>query len=262
MSLPTNCMRIAVLINTEPSSPLEPHVRGSWKRALKALEPTSQIDFYDPIVASQFPDPLDYDLIVLSGGSVDPRSRDDEWVVKMREFVREIVEEGGMTRASFGRRGSAVTGCKILGICWGHQIIAEALGGEIEEMKGGPVGDISTIDLTPEGQAFLGFPSRKSSFTAPEFHKRMVTRPAPGFIPLAQNNQAFLSAAGTVFTFQTHLEMDASTVEAIVTLTDAYTKGKSPEQAKEIATKCETVGHDGGLVLGRLLQWIYDHNDV
>lgn len=115
-------MRIAVLINTSPDTPLEPYVRSSWKRALKAVEPTADIHFFDPVIAQKYPDPLDYDLIVLSGGSTDPRS-DEPWVVKMRDFVREVAE------------GST----KLLGICWGHQVIAEALGGKVETMETGPI---------------------------------------------------------------------------------------------------------------------------
>lgn len=144
-------MRIAVLINTSPDSPTEPYVRACWKRAFKAVEPTAQVDLFDPVLAQEYPDPEDYDLVVLSGGSADPRSS-EPWVLKMMDFIREVTEE---------------TSVKLLGICWGHQAIAQALGGRIETMKGGPVGDVKTIDLTPEGRAFLGFPSWKTSFVSP-----------------------------------------------------------------------------------------------
>lgn len=169
MSLPTHCMRIAILINTLPDSPLAPYVQASWKRALKSVEPTAQIDLFDPVIAEEYPDPLDYDLIILSGGSTDPRSS-EPWVLKMVDYVRDV---------------AASKSCKLLGICWGHQLIAQALGGKIETMETGPVvcvapanadslfkadtrdkGDVSTIQLTPEGKAFLGFPSWKNSFVS------------------------------------------------------------------------------------------------
>lgn len=123
MSLPTHHMRIAVLINTSPSSPIEPFVRASWKRALRAVEQTAEVDFYDPIIAQEYPQPQLYDLIVLSGGSADPRSS-EPWVLKMMDFIRDV---------------AALPRAKLLGICWGHQAIAQALGGKVETMETGPV---------------------------------------------------------------------------------------------------------------------------
>src|ERR1700712_4049769 len=48
------------------------------------------IDFYDPIITQQYPDPVGYDLIILSGGTADPMGH-DPWVLKLQKFLRKTV---------------------------------------------------------------------------------------------------------------------------------------------------------------------------
>lgn len=87
-----------------------------------------------------------------------------------------------------------------------------------------------------------------------------MAEPVDGFVPLAENHQAFLGYAGNIFTFQAHPEMDFSTVEAITQHTDIYTKGKSKEQVEDVVRRASN-GHDGLFILSKIVQWVYDHND-
>lgn len=118
-------MRIAVLIN----SPSDNHTfwtdtRQSWQESLARVAPSAEVDLYDPVFERLFPDPTKYDLIALSGGKADASSS-DAWVLGVLDFVRNTVRDSPKT--------------KIFGVCWGHQAVARALGGEVGAVPTGPI---------------------------------------------------------------------------------------------------------------------------
>lgn len=117
-------MRVAVLINTPPGNEFWQDVRKAWHDAFTTIAPHTQIDFYDPVYEAKFPNPQDYNLIVLSGGKADASSS-EPWVLGVLDYVRKTARESPKT--------------KILGICWGHQAVSRALGGEVQAVPTGPI---------------------------------------------------------------------------------------------------------------------------
>lgn len=117
--------KVAVLINTPPDNyDFWTDVRQAWKEAFAKTAPSAVVDLYDPVVERNFPDPSKYDLIVLSGGKADASSS-EPWVLGVLDFVCATERDAPKT--------------KILGICWGHQAVARALGGEVGPVPTGPI---------------------------------------------------------------------------------------------------------------------------
>jgi GMP synthase (glutamine-hydrolysing) len=105
----------------------------------------------------------------------------------------------------------------MLGVCFGHQILGEALGGRVER---NPLGrEIGTVQVerTREGgadPAFLGVPR---IFRANATHRDAVVRLPPGATVLASNRhglQAF--RVGSAVAVQFHPEMDGDAVRGYI----------------------------------------------
>lgn len=96
-------LKVAVLVDTYPDSPFEPSTRDSFSNAVATISPATTVDFYDPIVKQEYPDPSQYDLIALSGGTADINAM-EPWVVKMLDFIRNTTQD--------------FPNVKLVGICW------------------------------------------------------------------------------------------------------------------------------------------------
>lgn len=226
-------LKVAVL-NNGFESPFTPFVRASFVSAISAAASLNSlnsyscppiIDFYDPIITQQYPDPVEYDLIVLSGGTADPMGH-DPWVLKQQKYLRKTVNEHPKQ--------------KIVGICWGHQTISVTFGGVIRFMAEAELG-VTQIVLTGEGRKM--FPLTANAYLIiHEFHRREVEVPAKGFKALAKGSQSFLNDANTIMTFQGHLEMTGSIAKVALENIPNY-MGVDETERGAIAEKIE-LPHD------------------
>ena len=66
---------------------------------------------------------------------------DDEWILRLVEFVKKIVSQ---------------TRVRIIGVCYGHQIVGRALGAKVARSEGG-AWEVSVCDmrLTAKGKALF-----------------------------------------------------------------------------------------------------------
>lgn len=116
-------LRVAVLVNTYASLHTSP-IRDSFTSVIRTVSPTAEVEFFDPIESQIYPDVENgrYNLIVLSGGTEEPMG-DKPWVTKEVAWIKETTKKWPLQ--------------KIMGICWGHQILCRTFGGKVEMMAEG-----------------------------------------------------------------------------------------------------------------------------
>ncbi|KAJ3492957.1 hypothetical protein NLJ89_g11128 [Agrocybe chaxingu] len=100
------------------------------------------LDPYDVVHAMEYPSENDiYDCIMLTGSAASAYEN-IEWVNKLVAYVARVAESKPKT--------------KIIGICFGHQIIARALGGECVPNGGHWECGPTPIQLTELGKQLFG----------------------------------------------------------------------------------------------------------
>jgi GMP synthase (glutamine-hydrolysing) len=151
------------------------------------------------------PETVDFDGVVVSG-SRSSVYWDEEWIQPTKEWVREALDAG----------------LPCLGICWGHQLLADVLGGEVGDMGEYEIG-YREVEHSGDSRLFEGVDERFTAFTT---HSDEVAELPPGAEEIAVNdysNHGFRK--GHAFGVQFHPEYDAETAETV-------TKGKDLEDER------------------------------
>ncbi|PSP56723.1 hypothetical protein BRC82_01200 [Halobacteriales archaeon QS_1_67_19] len=144
---------------------------------------------------ADLPTTFDFDGVVVSG-SRSSVYWDEEWIGPTKAWVEDAVEAG----------------LPCLGVCWGHQLLADVLGGEVRDMGEYEIG-YREVEHTGDSRLFDGIDERFTVFTT---HSDAVVELPPGAEEIAANdysNHAFRK--DRVFGVQFHPEYDAETAERV-----------------------------------------------
>jgi GMP synthase (glutamine-hydrolysing) len=116
---------------------------------------------------------------------------DHPWITRLEDLIRDI----------------AARNLPLIGVCFGHQIIAQALGGKVEKFDGGWAVGRTEYRLGDK------------TVTLNAWHQDQVTRPPDGARVIGGNafcKNAFLAYGDTIWTVQPHPEYNADFVDGLI----------------------------------------------
>jgi GMP synthase-like glutamine amidotransferase len=141
-----------------------------------------------------------YDALIVMGGPMDVwQETKYPWLVPEKEAIRKFVKD--IQRP-------------YLGICLGHQLLADALGGAVGRMDRPEVG-MSTVQLSPAGTADPLFADVGTPFACVQWHGAEVKTPPEGAQVLAHNDACAVQAmrfGHQAYGFQYHVEVEDRTI--------------------------------------------------
>ena len=153
------------------------------------------------VVLDQFPEDLHACDGYLITGSKFSAYEDIPWIHRLKALVREIHEAE----------------LPMIGVCFGHQVIAEALGGKVEKYEGGWGVGIHEYAITEPKPHLL--PESQTSLRVNAFHQDQVKQLPAGAEVFASS--PFCEYAGLVYgdkilTVQSHPEFTIPFTDALV----------------------------------------------
>jgi GMP synthase-like glutamine amidotransferase len=197
---------------------------------LQAAEPTIDTRTYD-VVGGELPaSPDECDAWIITGARYDAYA-DDDWIVALRKFVAGVHEHQA----------------RLVGVCFGHQVVAHALGGRAENTGTWQAGPKS---LHVEQTAWF----EGGSVAIHAMHQDVVGELPAGARTIARGDTAehpMFLVGDTILCVQDHPEYDAAYIAALVEL-------RRPRMGDAITDEAlARIGRDGvdGDVVAR---WITD----
>lgn len=188
------------------------------------------------VIEGEYPaSPDDADAFLVTGSKYDAFS-DEDWVRRLRDYTRMLYEQGK----------------PLVGICFGHQVLAHALGGEAGRSAAGWGLGVMRYDLL-DAPAFL----QEDAESDPTVHliashRDQVLRLPPDALPLLRNDFCPLAGfhiPGRLLALQGHPEFTAQYAQELLD----ERAGRLPEdRVTEARRSLETMTPEG-LRVGR---WI------
>jgi GMP synthase (glutamine-hydrolysing) len=206
------------------------HTEAATRRNFSRELDASLTEFHCP--SGELPGHLDYDGLVITGSSASVYW-DRDWIAALKDWVRSAVDHG----------------LPALGVCYGHQLLADVTGGTVEDMGEYEIG-YRTVHHDGDSALLRGVPSSMTVFTT---HSDRVVDPPPGSTIFARNDYGIQGfRKDRVRGVQFHPEYDMDMAAQI-------TKGKDDQLSAERIQSVLDGIHDTNYRAARKAKRLFDN---
>ncbi|UYQ71806.1 type 1 glutamine amidotransferase [Pelagibacterium flavum] len=188
--------------------------------------------FVPVLEGAPLPDPAKQEAVLITGspaGVYDPLP----WMNPLRDFIRQAHESG----------------TKMVGICFGHQIIADALGGDVRKSEKGWGLGRHVYDVMPVHPHFVPGVEKLAIACS---HQDQVIAPPPMARVILRNefapNAGLVYAGGKILSFQPHPEFEDDYASALIDLRRGKVSDDTVEAAHDsMKTRSDSVVLSGAI---------------
>lgn len=191
------------------------------------------IQVVDPRRGDALPAPEDIAGVIVTGSHAMVTER-RPWSESVAQWLAELVAHD----------------TPVLGICYGHQLLAHAMGGEVDFHPGGTEIGTVPVSQTPHGASDILFQGLPTQFMAHVVHRQSVRRLSEGAVHLAENgfekNHAF-RIGKSAWGIQFHPEFDSEVMRRYLQFLAADLQNEN----RDVAALLNDVApaHEAGSVL-------------
>jgi GMP synthase-like glutamine amidotransferase len=203
-------MKLAILETGRPPGDLQQRFGDYPAMVSRLLGPDFEIERFD-VQAGQFPDAAAHNAALITGspaGVYDPLP----WIPPLLNFIRSAKDR------------------PMIGICFGHQAMAEALGGRVVKSEKGWGTGLHRYRVRTAGPWIDG----GGEIAIPASHQDQVVEPPPGTEVVASSDfTPFAALAWTdrpAISFQFHPEFDPAFAKALI----AHRRDRLPDPERAI----------------------------
>jgi len=195
-------MHLCIIEADQPEASLQdrfPSYAGMFERWLRPFLPEARFSSVDVSRGGHLPDPASIDGALLAG-SRHGVYEDHPWLMSYRDFLLDMRQLGK----------------PVGGVCFGHQIMAQAYGGKVaKSAQGWQIGRLAHT-ITDQGRALI---TDRGSVTALSFHQDQIVTPPPGARVVLGNERS--PFGGLLYDFpalsvQFHPEFETAYVAALL----------------------------------------------
>ena len=182
------------------------------------------------------PDPAGLEGVLITGSPAGVYD-DLPWMDPLRVFIRRLYEQR----------------TKTVGICFGHQIIADALGGDVRKSEKGWGLGRHTYEVVPAPPHFAPGVARLS--IACSHQDQVITPPASARVVLRSDfapNAGLVYDNGAVLTVQAHPEFEDDYARALIDLR----AGRADEDTLNAARESMKTPSDGAVLARAISQFL------